>query len=445
MARGVVTSFIPQMSPNRNKVLDVDARPPFGKGIIYSIEWGFRLTKGSQYQVRGEYIGLTHASAKQRYFTHMDKASQLGFLYDNSIQSSAVTGSTSKGDSKLMYVSMRTSMGFKGKVQLNRDYRQVNVISEVNLFDLAHEEQKYISKHGTYDPGIGQLSSYRDVIDLAKTKNKLGFNYSEGGEGSKINTGRYITRREVVAAAYYFITEGRGSDIGMRMEIGIKGENLADDIDRVFKYFKSRSGYEKMNASRPGHNRKKTAKEGKTTTPLENVLNELGLSYTRTGKVKVDGDKLRILNMILKFSGTPVLNFSNQEMGRFAETFLLHADKDGKTAKFTLNVDNIPNTQSRNKILSFFKSNPIFIQEVTTVFALYKLESQINKKLKPKQKFQLSNSIKSIAMLNLEQAYDMLEQDSTIGGIITQLRKSDKKNQANKYKKFNAGESESEE
>jgi hypothetical protein len=445
MARGIVTSFNPQMSPNRKKVLDVDARPQFGKGIIYSIEWGFRLTKGSVYQARGEYIGLTHASAKQRYFTHMDKASQLGFLYDNEKQSSAVTGSTSKGDSKLMYVSMRTSMGFKGKVKLNTDYRQVSVISEVNLFDLAHEEQKYISKYGTYDPGIGQLNSYRDVITLAKTKKKLGFNYSEGGESSKINTGRFITEREVVAAAYYFIKEGRGSEIGMRMEIGIKGENLADDIDRVFKYFKSRSGYEKMNASRPHHNRKQAAKEGKTTTRLENTLNELGLSYTKTGKVKVDGDKLKIVDMFLNVSGTPILNFSNQEVGTFIGTFLLHADKDGKTTKFTLNVNNLPDNKSRNTIINYFKSNPIFLQEITTGLALYKLESQINKKLKPKKTFQLSNSIKSIAMLNLEQAYDMLEQDPMIGGIITELRKSNKKNQATAYKKFNAGQSESEE
>lgn len=439
---------LPTLSKVKPSIMDRRARPDRGKGIIYSIQWGFRIDKGNTYQRMGEYIGLTHLSAQERFFSHYQAAKSLSYTYGPGInrKKTSIIGGDRKLDDdsktpKLFYIAFRTALGNKASIGINDAYRFISVLEHVNLFDLAHAEHMQITqKAKTLSPYLG-FRSYEEIIDyVSKGSGKLGFNTSTGGEGNKINTGKNITYREVVMAAFYFITEGRGSGV-LRSVVGIKGENMAEDISAVFKYFKTKAQgkYEKMNAAAPSHNKGKNPEK---ETPLEKYIRELGISYTKHGKGIVS-QKEKAVNMFLKFSTGKKLNLSSFDIKAFVSAVDRGSGISDSNRGFDLSVLVGADKRSVNKITEAIKKQEFFTKHLPIVKGFLMLRSHIRKQLKlanlsPKDKpWDFTNEVWNKIYSDAQAAYNILERDKVLAPYVKGFRDKVNNRKSKKYQEYN--------
>jgi hypothetical protein len=308
----------------------ISSRPDRGKGVIYSIQWGFNV--GNQYATTGEYVGLTTNSAKERFITHMEAAKAYSYGYaknaDGRVRSFIGRGGKkTDGDRippKLFYTAAKTAMGPTNKsIDPTKAYRFVTVLAHVNLFDLGATERAAIKMRKTFDTRfVGK--AYDDIISQfainSGASQKLGFNSTEGkAEGSKIKSRQDLTQRDLIAAAAYFIDEGRGSNKSvpyglpsLRSDAEIKGIDLVEDIRNTFRYFLG------LLTSKPEQIDKagaidnliglgKSKEDGSKTSAIgaktvEKELNKLGFSY-KSGQVKIE-DREKAINIMINFSGT---------------------------------------------------------------------------------------------------------------------------------------------
>jgi hypothetical protein len=305
---------LPQLKTSTRRVLtDLNSRPDFGKGIIYRVEWGFRLDKSSSYGGRGQYVGLTVQTLNERIRQHIKSASSLA--YDDGV----VSGSDkTKGDHKsprMFYLALRVAMGKKNNlnIEFNKDYRVIKAIKHVNLFDLAYEEIKEIGGKivGT---SYSRYSDYvrSGIVRGSSENNPAPFNETEGGEGNKINKG-YPSKKEQVMAALLFIKEGRGSTEPMRSIVGIgkkkkdKDGNMvrntvAEDVRAVLEYFKKRAtGFERLNAVSP------------TKDTIPGIMKELGVGELIGENLIVSSDKVRMINITLRYGETKEMDLDKAE------------------------------------------------------------------------------------------------------------------------------------
>lgn len=315
----------------------ISNRPDRGKGIIYSIQWGFNV--GNNYATTGEYVGLSTNSAKERFITHMEAAKAYSYGYaknaDGRVRSFIGRGGKkTDGDRippKLFYTAAKTAMGPTNKsIDPTKAYRFVTVLAHVNLFDLGATERAAIKMRKTFDTRfVGK--AYDDIISQfainSGASQKLGFNSTEGNaEGSKIKSRQDLTQRDLVAAAAYFIDEGRGSNKSvpyglpsLRSQAEIKGIDLVDDIRNTFKYFLGllKSKPEQIDKAGAIDNLigvGKSKKDGSKTNAIgaktvQSELNKLGFNY-KSGQLKIS-DKERAINIMINLSGTR----KNQPLG----------------------------------------------------------------------------------------------------------------------------------
>lgn len=300
----------------------INNRPDRGKGIIYSIQWGFQV--GNTYPVRGEYVGLTSKSAAERFKTHMQAAGKLSFEYAKQngrnksiIRGTAKTPPPDENAQNIFYMALRTGMGL-GKKQLgsNSGYRFLKVLAHVSAFDLAAAERALIKARGTYGsfdvPSMEQLM--RAPKNYAQNKSFIGFNQSAGGENSMVK--KLYHKRDKVLAAVHFLDEGRGSlnppsflERIPDSQLGITREDLAFDVYQVIRYFAGEkvSGQEQLMLKK----NKKTGKPifGMTVEWIRKELASLGVTFNkvRGGETKkIDlGDKERFINLLINLPGTP--------------------------------------------------------------------------------------------------------------------------------------------
>jgi len=426
----------PALSSVKRSILPITARPQFGKGLIYSIQWGFRLDKSTNYAARGEYVGLTANSAQERFMSHMAKVKSLSYSRKGIIKGAGKTDGANRMP-RLFYVAFRTSIGRKSYISPNKAYRFISVLEEVNLFDLANSEIQNISKLQTYDQSITSksYSRYSDIIEEVKGRvgTTIGFNSSRGGEGNKLVKGS-ATPDEVVMAAFYFITEGRGTEPGMRAEVGILGINLADDINAVFKYFKNKNSYEKLNARKPTHNKNKNAPSEKTS--LEKHLDKLGLSYVRTGDGKVKGEiskKTQVINAFLRVSTGAELNLSSFSIDKFISYLLNLTDSEIKEKSFGLMFENI-DPRTRRKFIEIVSTSEFFLVSLPQITGIHMLRAFIAKEIK-KPDWDFSNEVHAGFKQSLKNGYDILMKDTRMKSILQKYQKelSKKKNLNQKY------------
>jgi len=387
----------------------ISNRPDRGRGIVYSIQWGFNI--GNRYATTGEYVGLTSQSAKERFFTHMQAAGKYGYNYADvdGKRRSVISKSSSKTDGdkdppRLFYTAMRTAMGpSKKNLDPMKAYRFVTTIAHVNLFDLAVTERAAIKARKTFDTRFSG-KSYTDIINDFGIKSgggqKLGFNSSPGfGEGSKIKTRRDLKRVDLVAAAAEFIKDGRGSgatpyNLGsLRTEIGIKGADLVEDILNTLKFFSGRlKGAKPEDIDKLGPNTEKLVRNA-GRTQIEEELNKLGIKYSKLGKVDI-GEKARALNIMINHSGSQSksgLSVNRQVMKGIVNFF------DSPAFSQSTNAQVLVTVLGTNK-RSITKAKPalqkLITEDLKYVFidnALYAIQTNI-RKIKGNENFTLDKS-----------------------------------------------------
>lgn len=425
------TTFLPVLKGKRSSRYPIKDSPERGKGIVYSVEWGFRVDKANSYTATGEYIGLTSSSAAERFLTHLQAAKRLKYGYGviDGRRESVISGSVKKDDDistpKLFYIPFRTAMGPSGKdIYPNQTYKYLSVIDHVNLFDLAHTEIKNIDKSGTFSPSAGGYDGYADLVRKAAKVGRVGFNSSPGGEGNKINTGGQgyseITHRELVMAAFYFIIEGRGAG-PLRQTVGIKGASLATDVARVFKYFKDEAtGYEKMGPK----TRKKVSylmkKDAEPSKNLERIISELGIEYFKTTSGGKISKKEKLINTVIRYglgSGAQV-SISRWDI----QNFIAAADKitglSDEKKGIDLMVFNVEDQRQRKKIIKTIKSQQFMLKALGTARALGLLTKKIRIATN-NPNFKLSAEVWNNAYSNLDKAMkDFLEKNPEFAGEV---------------------------
>jgi hypothetical protein len=447
-------TFLPVLKGKHQTVYPIKQAPERGKGIIYSIEWGFRVDKGNNYSVTGEYVGLTSNSAAERFFSHMQSAKRLKYGYGviDGKKASIIGGSTTKADDsasqpKLFYIPFRTAMGPTAKdIHPNETYKYLSVIDHVNLFDLAYTEHINITqRRKTYNSSDGGYSGYADLVRRAANTGggKIGFNSSTGGEGNKINKGGMgyaaLTNREIIMAAFYFITEGRGSGGGsLRNKVGITGSLLADDISRVLLYFRDKAiGYEKMGtqASKIANNLVKINGEPKKN--LIRIIDELGIQYFKTtggGKVS---KKEKLINTVIKY-GTGA--GSEVSISRWdIQNFINAADKIkglvNQNKGINLLVFDVDDKRSEKKIIRLIKDQKFMIKNLGVSIGLGLLQERIRKELKQPD-FIIPAYLWKTVYSNLDDAMKQLKEKPELKAIVEKHEKlmSEKAKNNKKYK-----------
>jgi hypothetical protein len=246
-------------------------------------------------------------------------------------------------------------------------YRYVTVIAHVNLFDLAATERAAINARKTYQKDFSGRS-YTDIINDYNMKGgggKVGFNSTEGrGEGSKIKTRRDLTRRDLVAAASYFISEGRGSGYApynlrsLRYDVGIKGADLVEDIYNTFIYFKGKGSVKPDPIDQAGPGTINLLNAGKPE--IQKNLKMLGINYTKLGKVDI-GEKERGINILINVSGESgnafgvsksnikgIVNFLDKDQDPKAKTIISLVGSKSKTKEASSVIKEIIKENSQN-------------------------------------------------------------------------------------------------
>lgn len=411
------SGFAPTLKGKEGIGFSIANRPDRGKGLIYSIQWGFNV--GNKYAARGEYVGLTTQSARERFYTHMKAAGKLAYNYtdiDGQRRSSiSISDAKTDGDQKsprLFYTAMRTAMGpSKKNIGPMQAYRFITVIAHVNLFDLAATERAAISARRTFETSFTG-KSYTDIINDYGIKSggpqKLGFNSSPGfGEGSKIKTRRDLKRTDLVAAASYFIDEGRGSGrapygLGsLRPEIGIKGADLVGDILNIFRYFGGALPNKPDPIDEAGPNTKNLLIKGVGRTQIEEELKKLGIRYSNLGQVEVS-EKEKAVNILINHSAAgnrSPLNVSRDNLKQLVDFLDSPKFKENPNAKLIISLlgtskKNI--TKAGRIIKNLIKENKIPLFHDQAVYAIEsgirKMKGNENFKM-PSEAFELANKI----------------------------------------------------
>jgi hypothetical protein len=449
-------TFLPVLKGKHQTVYPIKQAPERGKGIIYSIEWGFRVDKGNNYSVTGEYVGLTSNSAAERFFTHMQSAKRLKYGYGviDGEKASIIGGSTKEGSDetsqpKLFYIPFRTAMGPNAKnINPNQTYKYLSVIDHVNLFDLAYTEHINITqRRKTYNPSDGGYAGYADLVRRVVNTGggKIGFNSTPGGEGNKINKGGLgyakLTDREMIMAAFYFITEGRGSGGGsLRGKIGITGSLLADDIASVFLYFRDNAtGYEKMGtqASKIANSLVKTKGEPKKI--LIKRIDELGIQYFKTtggGKIS---KRENLINTVIKYgtgagSEVSISRWDIQNFINAADNMVGFADQNRGINLLVFNVDD---KRSEKKIIRLIKDQKFMIKNLGVSIGLGLLQKRIRKELKQPD-YEIPSHLWKTVYSNLDKAMKELKEKPELKAIVEKHEKSmsEKAKSNQKYKSW---------
>jgi hypothetical protein len=448
-------TFLPTLR-GKQSVYPIKQAPERGKGIIYSIEWGFRIDKSNNYSVTGEYVGLTSNSASERFFTHMQSAKRLSYGYGviDGKKASIIGGSTKEADDetsqpKLFYIPFRTAMGPNAKnINPNQTYKYLSVIDHVNLFDLAYTEYINITqRRKTYNPSDGGYAGYADLVRRAANSGggKIGFNSSTGGEGNKINKGGMgyaaLTDREMIMAAFYFITEGRGSG-SLRGKVGITGSLLADDIARVFLYFKDKAeGYEKMGNQAKTIVGNLVKVNGEPKKILIKRIDALGIQYFKTtggGKIS---KKERLINTVIKYgtgAGSEV-SISRWDIQNFVNAADEITDYVDQKRGINLLVFDVDDPRSQRKIIKSIKDQTFMIKNLGIRIGLGLLVKKIRKELN-QPGFKLPPEIFKAVDSNLDKAMKQLKEIPELKGIVESHEKamSEKAKSNQKYKGWTA-------
>lgn len=427
------TTFLPTLRGKRTSRYPIKDSPERGKGIVYSIEWGFRVDKANSYTATGEYIGLTSSSAAGRFLTHLQAAKRLRYGYGiiDGRRASVISGTVQKdGDismPKLFYIPLRTSMGPSGKnVYPNQTYKYMSVIDHVNLFDLAYTEIKNISKAGTFSPSSGAYNGYADLVRKAAKVGRVGFNSSPGGEGNKINTGglgyNEITHRELIMAAFYFILEGRGAG-PLRQSIGIKGASLATDITRVFKYFRDdATGYERMGPKTQKKVKYLMNQDGEPSKHLEKMISQLGIEYFKTTSGGKISKKEKLINTVIRYGLGSEVSISKWDLQKFiAKTDTMNGLKSEK-AGIDLLVFNVEDPRQRKTIIKKIKSQKFMFKALGRRRALGFLTKSIRETTGDPE-FEIDKKIWHQADSDLDKAIkDFLDKNPEFSGNVAKLK-----------------------
>ena len=348
----------------------INETPPFGKGFIYAIDWGFTINRSSNYGAKGTYIGLTTRRVIERYKEHIKRARSLSYksssVYSTTYDTKKLPVSgvnTPSGEGRLMYIAMATSMGnTRSTLDENEAYRSLKVIAVVNLFDLAFTERKIISESGSISDK--SFNNYSDVVhEIMNSNNKeVLFNASEGGEGSKFTQARMggITKREIVIAAFYFLTEGRGlkNSFITNLTREVPGvyknlDTLATDISLVVKHFKKTSvSYEKLNMN---------------SAPVDiKIIKEMLLSLGFSESKKIEKPKLlEEVDVMLKISGEKELKMTGKESQLLANVMLKRGRSMLSDTELYFGIDTKTNKRPPQSFINFFvkkiKENPDYL------------------------------------------------------------------------------------
>jgi hypothetical protein len=414
--------------------VNLTSSPHRGKAFIYGIEWGFRLDKANHYAARGVYIGLTHDSVIKRFYTHMLEAQKLKVYYDTAAQSTGVVGSAGGAadkQAKLLYIAMATS-SWKNKKYIYPGfaYRAITPIAEPNLFDLAYQEIKMIRDNNAETSISTQFRTYRGLVEqAASSRGKvIGMNNSAGGESNALNSPKIhkVSLRDVVMAAFHFIREGRGSishPDSLRNTIGIEGPkrnsksvspeisglpngtaDLADDINKVFKYFKNQAtGFEKLNAQTPTHNRAK-----KQMSELDKHCLSLGIGYSNYGKLKIPEDE-KNLNLLISIKNQPYTDLTEEQINQAIDDA-----KRGPDASTRLSLRFLSNTKLKDlkDVANAVASHEFFQSGLGRTIGIIKLQSILNKGKDEKDPTRISLQFYiDLAKKDLKLAYDKLMRD----------------------------------
>jgi hypothetical protein len=396
---------LPQLRTTTRRVLtDLNSKPDFGKGIIYKVEWGFRLDKSSSYGGRGQYIGLTVNSVNDRLRQHIKSASSLG--YDGEV----VTGSQKTDDSnkspRMFYLALRVAMGLTNdtNIEFNKDYRTIKAIKHVNLFDLAYEEINQINGNVS-ETSYSRYSDYvrSGIVRGSSANSPAPFNETPGGEGNKINTGR-ASAKELVMAALLFMKEGRGSTEPMRSTVGIGKQKkdkdgniirntIAEDVRAVFTYFKKAPGYEGLRGRAPD-------------ASIPKILSELGVGELKGEDLVVSSDKTKMINILLRFGLTEAMDLDKVQARALVQNALL---PNGLTpSMLNIKITSV-NEESAKELMIAIKKSGI-LKSLGKISGLFKLSYRL-KKIDKNYQGILNSEIYKLALLDFDGALAILFRD----------------------------------
>jgi hypothetical protein len=276
---------------------------------------------------------------------------------------------------------------------------------------------------------------------------KIGFNSSVGGEGNKINKGGLgyaaLTEREMIMAAFYFITEGRGSGGGsLRDKIKITGSLLADDIARVFLYFRDDAvGYEKMGNQARGIVEKLVKKDGEPKKILIKKIDALGIQYFKTtggGKIS---KKEKLINTVIKYGtgeGSEV-SISRWDIQNFINAADEMTDYVDQKRGINLLVFNVDDPRYKKKIIKSIKDQKFMIKNLGVRIGLGLLQKKIRKALNQPE-YEIPAELFKVVDSNLDKAMKQLKEVPALKEIVEKHEKamSEKAKSNQKYKSWAA-------